>query len=62
MKRLISALNVVVILSLTGCGWLGLRDRSDDYLLAEETAVTVVPQGHGQNGARADLSNPDKFP
>ncbi|ETN92423.1 Outer membrane protein assembly factor BamC precursor [Gammaproteobacteria bacterium MOLA455] len=45
MKRLISALNVVVILSLTGCGWLGLRDRSDDYLLAEETAVTVVPQG-----------------
>ena len=45
MKRLISALNIVVILSLTGCGWLGLRDRSDDYLLAEETAVTVVPQG-----------------
>ena len=48
MKRLISALNVVVILSLTGCGWLGLRDRSDDYLLAEETAVTVVPEGLDQ--------------
>lgn len=45
MKRLISALNIVVILSLTGCGLLGLRDRSDDYLLAEETAVTVVPEG-----------------
>ena len=49
MKRLISALNIVVILSLTGCGWLGLRDRSDDYLLAEETTVTVVPQGMDKN-------------
>jgi len=45
MKRLISALNIVVILSLSGCGWLGLRDRSNDYLLAEETDVTVVPEG-----------------
>jgi len=45
MKRLINALNIVVILSLTGCGWLGIRDRSNDYLLAEETAVTVVPDG-----------------
>ena len=45
MKRLISALNIVVILSLSGCGWLGLRDRSNDYLLAEETDVTVVLEG-----------------
>jgi outer membrane protein assembly factor BamC len=49
MKRLISALNVVVILTLSGCGWLGLRDRSNDYLLAEETAVTVVPEGLDNN-------------
>ena len=43
MKQLISALNIFVILSLSGCGWLGLRDRSNDYLLAEETEVTTVP-------------------
>ncbi|MGB0450008.1 MAG: outer membrane protein assembly factor BamC [Porticoccaceae bacterium] len=45
MKSLISALNITVILSLSGCGWLGLRDRSNDYLLAEETEVTTVPAG-----------------
>ena len=45
MKSLISALNICVILSLTGCGWLGLRDRSNDYLLAEETEVTAIPAG-----------------
>jgi len=45
MKSLISALNIFVILSLTGCGWLGLRDRSNDYLLAEETEVTAIPAG-----------------
>jgi outer membrane protein assembly factor BamC len=43
MKSLISALNITVILSLSGCGWLGLRDRSNDYLLAEETEVTAIP-------------------
>ena len=45
MKSLISALNIFVILSLTGCGWLGLRDRSNDYLLTEETEVTAIPAG-----------------
>mgnify|MGYP000897789388 CR=1 FL=1 len=45
MKSLISALNITVILSLTGCGWLGLRDRSNDYLLAEETEATTIPAG-----------------
>ena len=45
MKSLISALNITVILSLSGCGWLGLRDRSNDYLLAEETEVTAIPAG-----------------
>jgi outer membrane protein assembly factor BamC len=45
MKSLISALNITVMLSLSGCGWLGLRDRSNDYLLAEETEVTTIPAG-----------------
>jgi len=45
MKSLISALNITVILSLSGCGWLGLRDRSNDYLLAEETEATTIPAG-----------------
>jgi outer membrane protein assembly factor BamC len=45
MKSLISVLNITVILSLSGCGWLGLRDRSNDYLLSEETEVTTIPAG-----------------
>ena len=45
MKSFICVLNITVILSLTGCGWLGLRDRSNDYLLAEETEVTAIPAG-----------------
>ena len=49
MKSLISALNIVVILSLSGCGWLGLRDRSNDYLLAEETEVTAIPADLDRN-------------
>lgn len=49
MKSLISALNIVVILGLSGCGWLGLRDRSNDYLLAEETEVTAIPADLDRN-------------
>ena len=49
MKTLISALNIVVVLVLSGCGWLGLRDRSSDYLLAEETEVTAIPAGLDRN-------------
>ena len=49
MKTLISALNIVVVLVLSGCGWLGLRDRSNDYLLAEETEVTAIPAGLDRN-------------
>ncbi len=45
MKTLVSTLNIIVVLSLSGCGWLGLRDRSNDYLLAEETEVTTIPAG-----------------
>ena len=28
-----------------GCGWLGIRDRSNDYLLEEETSIIVMPDG-----------------
>ena len=40
MKHIITA---IVILNLAGCGWLGLRDRSNDYLSAEEVQATTVP-------------------
>lgn len=40
MKHIITA---IVVLNLAGCGWLGLRDRSNDYLLAEEVQMTTVP-------------------
>ncbi|MBT5103938.1 MAG: outer membrane protein assembly factor BamC, partial [Porticoccaceae bacterium] len=44
MSKIISnAIIFIFIFSLTGCGWLGLRDRSEDYLLSEETAPTAVP-------------------
>ena len=44
MSKIISnAIIFIFISSLTSCGWLGLRDRSGDYLLAEETAPTAVP-------------------
>ena len=45
MKQILTGISVVLILNLSGCGWLGLRDRSNDYLLAEETQPTVVPAG-----------------
>lgn len=43
MKQILTGISVVLILNLSGCGWLGLRDRSNDYLLAEETQPTAVP-------------------
>ena len=43
MKKIISGLCICWMLS--GCEWLGIRDRSGDYLLAEETAPTVIPAG-----------------
>ena len=30
--------------NLAGCGWFGLKDRSNDYLLSEETEPTVIPR------------------
>ena len=29
---------------LAGCGWLGLRDKSGDYLLSEESVKTEIPE------------------
>lgn len=47
MKKMRTGINVLImsslIISLAGCNWLGLRDRSKDYLLAEETEPTFVP-------------------
>lgn len=47
MKKMRTGINILVISSLViglaGCNWLGLRDRSKDYLLAEETEPTIVP-------------------
>ncbi|KRO97091.1 MAG: hypothetical protein ABS24_07320 [SAR92 bacterium BACL26 MAG-121220-bin70] len=44
MSKIISnTIIFVFIFSLTSCGWLGLRDRGEDYLLSEETAPTVIP-------------------
>ncbi|MDG1165119.1 MAG: outer membrane protein assembly factor BamC [Porticoccaceae bacterium] len=52
MKKINIGLIGVLVLNLAGCSWLGLRDRSNDYLLAEETAPTVIPgemQGEQSN-------------
>ena len=44
-KTLLSVALVTVTISQAGCSWLGIRDRSHDYLLAEEMASVVVPAG-----------------
>lgn len=49
MKRTITLLAVCSVLSASGCGWLGIRDRSNDYLLAEETQPLVVPEDMDSN-------------
>ena len=43
MKTTTIPLIAVLIVTLTGCSMLGLRDRTNDYLLAEETEPTVIP-------------------
>ena len=35
---------VLMCIAVTSCSWLGIEDRSGDYLLSEETQVTVVPE------------------
>jgi len=34
----------VVCLIVSNCSWLGIRDRSDDYLMSQETQVIVLPE------------------
>ena len=43
MKLVSSMIVVLLVLSISGCGWFGIRDRSQDYLLSEEIEPTVVP-------------------
>ena len=43
MKKMISWLIIFLVLGLSGCNWLGVRNRSNDYLLSEETQPTVIP-------------------
>ncbi|MGB2044430.1 MAG: outer membrane protein assembly factor BamC [Porticoccaceae bacterium] len=43
MKKTISWLTILLVLVLSGCNWLGVRNRTNDYLLSEETQPTVIP-------------------
>ncbi|MGB1159296.1 MAG: outer membrane protein assembly factor BamC [Porticoccaceae bacterium] len=43
MKLIKLCVSVSLIITLSGCGWLGIRDRSNDYLAAQETEPTVIP-------------------
>ena len=45
MKVSIGFMVPLLCIALVGCGWLGLRDRSNDYLLSEEVAPILVPEG-----------------
>tara|TARA_X000000950_G_scaffold54545_1_gene65169 strand:- start:24320 stop:25348 length:1029 start_codon:yes stop_codon:yes gene_type:complete len=45
MQKKISMLILAPIFLALGCEWLGIRDRSNDYLLEEETALITVPDG-----------------
>lgn len=45
MKIITHLFAVLFVVQISGCGWLGIRDRSNDYLLAEETAKITVPEG-----------------
>ena len=43
MKQALAITLIALTATQTGCSWLGIRDRSHDYLLAEEMAPIVVP-------------------
>ena len=47
MKIMSAIVITCVSANLAGCGWLGLKDRSNDYLLSEETERTVIPRELG---------------
>lgn len=43
MKLISQSICVLLIVSISGCGWFGIRDRTQDYLLSEETEPTQIP-------------------
>jgi len=43
MKQALSLTLIAAALTQASCSWLGIRDRSHDYLLAEEMPPIVVP-------------------
>ena len=45
MKAIKGFVIALLCISLAGCGWLGLRDRSNDYLLSEEVEPIIIPDG-----------------
>ena len=43
--KIISLVSAIVLMvTSSGCSWLGIRDRSSDYLLANEAEPTVIPE------------------
>lgn len=42
-QKIFQIILVSILVLLNGCGWLGLRDKSNDYLLSEEMIVTEIP-------------------
>ena len=44
MKIISFVSTIVLIVTTTGCSWLGFRDRTNDYLLANEIKPTVIPE------------------
>ena len=47
MKLISQAMCVLLTVSVSGCGWFGIRDRSQDYLLSEEIEPTQIPSELG---------------
>ena len=44
-QKIFQIILVSILVLLNGCGWLGLRDKSNDYLLSEEMVDTQIPDG-----------------
>ena len=60
MKAIKGFVIALLCISLAGCGWLGLRDRSNDYLLSEEVEPIIIPDGiyfRGSDLPNVSLSN-----
>ena len=44
-QKIFQIILISILVLLNGCGWLGLRDKSNDYLLSEEMVDTQIPDG-----------------